>query len=97
MKFTGQHYKLNFSLPNFYFHATTAYNVRAKWALRSARWTSWANRRGMLAERNRRSVSGSPINCATRIKALQASFCMASLSPTGLTSFPLSETIHSQS
>jgi hypothetical protein len=27
MKFTGQAFLLNFSLPNFYFHDTTAYNI----------------------------------------------------------------------
>jgi hypothetical protein len=27
MKFNGQQFLLNFSLPNFYFHATTAYNI----------------------------------------------------------------------
>ena len=27
MKFTGQQFLLNFTLPNFYFHATTAYNI----------------------------------------------------------------------
>lgn len=27
MKFTGQSFLLNFSLPNFYFHATTAYAI----------------------------------------------------------------------
>jgi len=27
MKFTGQQFLLNFSLPNFYFHDTTAYNI----------------------------------------------------------------------
>lgn len=27
LKFTGQQFLLNFSLPNFYFHATTAYNI----------------------------------------------------------------------
>ena len=26
-KFTGQGYLLNFALPNFYFHATTAYDI----------------------------------------------------------------------
>ena len=27
LKFTGQSYLLNFSLPNFYFHVTTAYAI----------------------------------------------------------------------
>jgi len=27
MKFTGQQFLLNFTMPNFYFHATTAYNI----------------------------------------------------------------------
>ena len=27
LKFTGQQFLINFSLPNFYFHATTAYNI----------------------------------------------------------------------
>jgi len=27
MKFAGQQFLLNFTLPNFYFHATTAYNI----------------------------------------------------------------------
>ncbi len=27
MTFTGQQFLLNFSLPNFYFHETTAYNI----------------------------------------------------------------------
>lgn len=27
LKFSGQQFLLNFSLPNFYFHATTAYNI----------------------------------------------------------------------
>jgi hypothetical protein len=27
MRFKGQHYLVNFVLPNFYFHATTAYAI----------------------------------------------------------------------
>jgi uncharacterized protein len=27
MKFAGQQFLLGFTMPNFYFHATTAYNI----------------------------------------------------------------------
>jgi hypothetical protein len=43
-KFTRQVLLLNFCLPNFYFHYTTAYDILRSCASRSANATSWARR-----------------------------------------------------
>ena len=43
-KFSGQSLLLNFCLPNFYFHATTAYDILRQSGVELASGTSWEHR-----------------------------------------------------
>ena len=62
IEFTGQSYLLNFVLPNFFFHVTTAYDILRQ-RRRPASSTTWA---GATSTRDARPGKARPATVRTR-------------------------------